>query len=687
MSFKDLDIEECYESNSSKTDLLERFYIPILSESIEYNRIAGFFSSSSLVVASKGIEGLIKNNGKMKLLISPRLSEQDFNVIKEYNYQRLSEHLGLFDSFNIDEFKGNDNLEALAWMLKNDKLEIKIVIDKNSRESIFHQKVGIFTDKEGNMISFSGSINETAQAWLNNIEEFKTFKSWEFGQLGYLTSDLKKFNDFWNNKRESIAQVYDLPESIKQQIIEISPRNIHDLFIMKKYKTDKEEREFAMSLFKHQELAVEKWCNNHHRLLMEMATGTGKTRTAIGCFMTLKGKVDKFLVIVSTPQNTLSRQWKNDIENELQIEFDISKIIDGSNSKWKKDLETIMLDINSGIYKDGIIFTTHDTSSNSIFIKIINESKHNLNILYICDEVHAIGSDVRKKALIDSYDYRIGLSATPERMYDNEGTQLIRSYFGNNSFEFTIRDALTTINPLTKKPFLNDFYYIPVFVELNDDELSKYNSYTKKIAFIMNQDEKNEEQISKLKISRANVLKNAENKYSAVENIVDRLNEGRNLKDTIIFCSDKQISKIMEMFSSKQITRCKITEEESASRIVGVSGNTEREECISQFRKGQVQVLLGIKCLDEGIDIKNARIAILMSSSTNPREYVQRIGRVIRIAPNKEKSIIYDLIVNTNDSILKKEASRALQIAQNAINFDEVKKVFLENGVDLDGDQ
>ena len=169
MSFKDLDIEECYESNSSKTDLLERFYIPILSESIEYNRIAGFFSSSSLVVASKGIEGLIKNNGKMKLLISPRLSEQDFNVIKEYNYQRLSVHLGLFDSFNIDEFKGNDNLEALAWMLKNDKLEIKIVIDKNSRESIFHQKVGIFTDKEGNMISFSGSINETAQAWLNNI--------------------------------------------------------------------------------------------------------------------------------------------------------------------------------------------------------------------------------------------------------------------------------------------------------------------------------------------------------------------------------------------------------------------------------------------------------------------------------------------------------------------------------------
>ena len=643
MSYKDLLIQTSYETTENKTQLLEEFYIPLLEQSKQYFRIAGFFSSSSLVIASKGIEGLIKNNGIMRLLISPRLSEQDVKVLKSCNYEELPDTLSIFQELNVDDFSEFDNLQALAWLLANKKLEIKIVVDKNSEDSIFHQKIGIGYDAEGNMISFSGSINETAQAWLNNIEEFKTFKSWEAGQVDYLISDLKKFNEYWNGEREQIAAVYTIPQSIKEKIIEVAPRDISDLSIMKKYSKERKEKVKEISLFAHQRAAVNLWKENDMRLLMEMATGTGKTRTAIGCMLELLGKVNNFLVIVATPQNTLSRQWKRDIEEELDISFESSKIIDGSNHRWKGDLEVCLLDLNSGMINNAIIYTTHSTLSDEKFIQIIKDNCGATRIMLACDEVHAIGSEHQQLALLDIYQYRVGLSATPERMFDEYGTSVIRRYFGGKSFEFTIKDALGTINPLTGKPFLNQFYYHPVFVSLNDSERDRYSKLSREIAVVSSAEEVDQE----------------------------RLN----------------------MLASHAISRCKITEEESTTKKVGIRGNTEREEYIDQFRRGEVQVLVGIKCLDEGIDIKTARIAILMASSTNPREYVQRVGRVIRPSKNKSFSHIYDLIVcpegggDSDLRILKKEANRAMQIAENAINKQEVLEIFAERGIIIDADQ
>ena len=691
MSYNNLKIEKCYETSEQKNELLEKFYLPFLSETIQYYRIAGFFSSSSLIVASKGIEKLINNNGKMKLLISPRLSEQDYEIIKNNSFELLNTSLSIFDNINIEDFPNNNNLEALAWMLKNGKLEIKIVIDKNFGNSMFHQKIGIGTDNEGNMISFSGSINETAQAWLNNIEEFKTFKSWEPEQMEYLLSDLRKFNAYWNNEKPELAYAFDIPESIKNKIISISPQDVNDLLIMKKYEYKKEENINKIPLFNHQEKAIEKWKENNYRLLMEMATGTGKTRAAIGCFLELKDKLKNFLVVVSTPQNTLSRQWKEEINN-LNIKFDYSNIIDGSNPNWKHHLEELMLDLNCKIYDSAIIFTTHKTSSNINFLEIINNNKRNTKILFICDEVHAIASDQQKNALLDIYDYRIGLSATPERMFDDDGTGLIKKYFGEKSFEFTIKDALTTINPLTNKPFLNQFYYYPRFIYLNDEELKKYNECSKTIAYLMNEKVPDLNKISQINIKRANITKNAEEKYNMVDAIINELNKEENIKDTIVFVTDKQVEPVLNMLSEKHITRSKITEDESTSKTVGINGNTERAENISQFRKGAIQVLVGIKCLDEGIDIVNARIAILMASSINPRQYIQRVGRVIRPAENKNYSEIYDIIVKTDsgskaDKILEKEAKRSMQIASNAINYDDVKEIFIRNGVEINGDK
>ncbi|MBQ8898481.1 MAG: DEAD/DEAH box helicase family protein [Clostridia bacterium] len=687
MSYRDLKIEKCYETTENQTHLLDEFYIPMLEQSKHYFRIAGFFSSSSLMVASKGIEGLISNNGSMRLLISPKLSEQDVQILKEYGTDDLPDTLSIFQAYRIEDFSKLDNLQALAWLLANKKLEIKIVVDKNSGQSIFHQKIGIGYDSEGNMISFSGSINETAQAWLGNIEEFKTFKSWEPGQAEYLIADLKKFNEYWNGERDAIASVYDIPQSIKNQIIQVAPRDVRDLAIMKKYHSESTKKPFEISLFAHQSSAVKMWEENDHQLLMEMATGTGKTRTAIGCMLRLLNKKKDLLVIVATPQNTLSRQWKRDIEEELGITADTSKIIDGSNPKWKNDLEICLLDLNSQINNNTIVYTTHSTLSDKKFINIIESNRGAIEIMLICDEVHAIGSDHQREALLGFYQYRVGLSATPERMFDEHGTGIIRNYFGDRSFEFTIKDALGTINPYTGKPFLNPFYYHPVFVDLDDDERSRYSRLSREIAVVASAEEVDQERLNMLLIRRANILKNASEKMQAVEELVEELERKGRVRDTIIFATDKQIAPVLDMLGKHSISRCKITEEESTSKKMGVRGNTEREEYIEQFRQGEIQVLVGIKCLDEGIDIKTARIAVLMASSTNPREFVQRVGRVIRPSKNKTFSHIYDLIVrptgggDSDIRILEKEAKRAMQIAENAINKQEVIEIFEENGV------
>ena len=687
MSYKDLNIEKCYETSEKRTHLLEEFYVPMLEETVKYFRIAGFFSSSSLVVAAKGIEGLIHNGGVMKLLISPELSYQDYEIIKKYDQNELTEDCFLFENFNINDFSCNEHLQALAWLLANEKLDIKIVINKRSNNSLFHQKIGIGSDEDGNMISFSGSINESAQAWLNNIEEFKTFKSWEPEQLDYLLSDLRKFNSYWNNEKCEVATVYDLPLSIKNKIINIKPRDILDLSIMKKYQTHKVNENNVLSLFPHQEKAVNTWIENEYSLLFEMATGTGKTRTAIGCIKHILEKQEKLLTIISTPQNTLSKQWKREIE-ELKIIFDVDKIIDGTNQKWKSDLESLMIELQLGYHDKAIIYTTHDTSSSEKFLKIINDNKKNIKIIFVCDEVHAIGSENQQKALLPIYDYRVGLSATPERMFDEQGTNVIRNYFGNKSFEFTIADALNTINPGTNKPFLNQFYYYPRFVPLSENEMKKYNEYSKKIAYISSLEEPDEEALNIARNNRAKILKNAILKLDELDKVISELMNIGRIKDLIIFSTETQLYDVMNLLEEKGINRCKITEGESTTKKAGVNGLSEREEYINQFRNGNIQVLVGIKCLDEGIDIKNARLAIIMSSSTNPREYVQRVGRVIRPNTNKDYSVIYDFIVRPDEldyssiKILEKEAKRAYMIAQNAINFNEVKRIFEENGVD-----
>lgn len=695
-NFRKLELKSSYETGED--DLLEEFYAPILKCAASYDRIAGFFSSSSLAVAARGIAEFIRNGGKMRLIACPRLEEEDVKVMElasispEKFFEEKLENV--FDELE-DAFQ-EDHIMALGWMLANDFLEIRLAVvnfhgrfctvDEIEKSGIFHQKVGIFTDSSGDKISFSGSINETASGWLYNIEEFKVFRSWT-EERKYLDKDEEKFRAFWGNTRKNVT-TYTLPESIKKKIIEKARSFSLEKIIIENYRKylHKKEKIDLLGLFFYQRDAVEKWKNNDFRLLFQMATGTGKTRTALGCMAQLMTLTEKLIVITACPQGTLSLQWKKEIEDS-PLEFEASAVIDGTNRKWKDDLEEMILRVTIGYYNHVIIFTTHATGAKEEFMDMIHKSSDSISYLFIGDEAHGLGAAVTRNALLERYDYRVGLSATPGRWFDEGGTQILENYFGGEMFEFSINDALTTINPMTGKTFLVPYTYHLEFVDLTEDELAQYSKISKEVhrmGYYSKESDEYAKRLERLLFKRADIVKNAANKYEKLKQILHSMDQ---IQDLIIFVSPEQIDCVLEIMYEMRIPSHSFTMDTGTTAESKYDGLTERQHVIECFKTGYYKALIAIKCLDEGIDIPSAQNAILMASSTNPREYIQRIGRIIRQAPGKTEAKIWDITIRPchknlagpelqefEKMIWEKEKFRIYDILENAQNNAEALK-------------
>ena len=701
MSFKDLTIKSCYESGVD--DIIEDYYVPVLGASVRYDRIAGFFSSSSLAVAARGVADFIANGGKMRLITSPRLNSEDIDIIKKIADDSAS--LTLVDfGINVNnlenEFERN-HVKALGWMLANGLLKMKLAVVYNedgsicnneliSEKGLFHQKVGILQDTEGNELSFSGSINETAAAWVNNDEEFKVFKEWT-DACDYYVRDKKRFDEIWNGERKNV-KVYDLPNAVKSDIIRFSSDFDLESVSLKKYRSTKLKNfdfKHDKNLFFYQAEALNKWKSNNYQLLFEMATGTGKTRTAIAGIKYLNQIRKRLVTIISTPQNTLSKQWKDEIEGQC-LPFDESVVIDGSVSKWDSILVKLLLKNGAGMADHICLFTTHNTASSVKFTDVV---EHNLpqgtDVLFVGDETHWLGARKLQKALMPSYKYRIGLSATPSRWFDDFGTSKLIEYYGNDNFEFTIKDALTEYNPITGKHFLVNYHYLISKVSLNEIESNEYQDVSKKISKLWNMKDSDSDaavRLDRLLEKRANIIKNAEEKYTQLECILNELERRGRIENLIIFVSPQQIDSVLEILADHNLMFHKLTEKEGTKVEKRFGNKSEREHIIAKFKSGDYQVIVAIKCMDEGIDIPTADVGILMASSTNPREYIQRVGRIIRQSPGKKSAQLYDICVDTihlgddDSSILErkirnKEQIRLKEIAENAINSIDALKI------------
>ena len=701
MNFKDLTIKSCYESGVD--DIIEDYYVPVLSASVRYDRIAGFFSSSSLAVAARGIAGFIANGGKMRLITSPRLNTEDIDIIKRIADNASSLSLKDFgiDVENLENEFERNHVKALGWMLATGLLEMKLAVVFNedgsicdneviSEKGLFHQKVGILQDAEGNELSFSGSINETAAAWVNNDEEFKVFKEWT-DSYEYYIRDKKRFEEIWNGQRKNV-KIYDLPNALKADIVSYSSDFDMDSVSLKKYHSVK-LRNFDFKsdkkLFFYQADALNKWKGNGYQLLFEMATGTGKTRTAIAGIKYLNQIKKRLITIITTPQNTLSKQWKEEVEGQ-HLSFDESVIVDGSVSKWEGLLVKLLLKNGAGMADHICLFTTHNTASSEKFTAAFESNlPTGTEVLFVGDETHWLGARKFQRALLSCYKYRIGLSATPSRWFDDSGTAKLVEYYGNNNFEFTIKDALTEYNPVTGKHFLVNYHYLISKISLDEKESGDYKEVSTKISKLWNMKDNDPDaalRLDRLMEKRANIIKNASAKYIQLEYILNELEQKGRIENLIIFVSPQQIDDVLSILANRGIIFHKLTEKEGTKAEKRFCNKSEREHIIAKFKSKIYQVIVAIKCMDEGIDIPTADVGILMASSTNPREYIQRVGRIIRQSPDKISANLYDICVDTvhtmdgegailERKIRAKEQIRLKEIAENAINSIDALRI------------
>jgi len=687
MNFKDLCLKKFYSSDID--DILLDFYIPILKESKDYRRLSGFFSSSSLAVAACGIRGLIKNTGFMRLIISPKLSEKDFLSIQEsmINPKKFIENVMLTDLEDLsDEFE-RDHVFALGWMLANKKLEIRVAIpyDKEGKildsqkieeTGIFHQKVAIFQDSDNNIISFSGSVNESAAGWSGHIEEFKVFRSWDTSEKEYLESDISKFKRFWENQSPKV-DIIELPAAVKNKLIEIAPQNFENIDLEKWYQRKKQK----LTLFDYQKSAITAWIENDMKGIFNMATGTGKTFTALGCLEYIQKLKKPLFTVMACPYSHLIQQWKREID---RFGLNCDKIIVAdSKTQWKDKLADSLRDLELNQLSSIIVLTTHATFSSQDFIDIFQTSeKVNFNSFLIVDEVHGVGAEKRKLGLLPEFNIRLGLSATPNRFFDDSGTDAIFNYFGPIVFQFPLDDAIIKNNPALGETYLTPYKYFPLFLSLDTEEREEYVRKSKNIAIQLSKNrniEEREEKLKSLLINRARIIKNAHGKIELLRQILTKL--GPSINWTIIYCEDKnQMDMVMEIANELKLISHRFTMREGTVPKEKYHGLSQRDFLLENFAKGKYQILVAKKCLDEGVDVPAARTAIIMASSTNPREYIQRIGRVIRRYPNKREAFIYDMIVapslehlppeikKLEQEIFQKEIKRCQYIAELALN-------------------
>lgn len=696
MSLADLEIDDAYDTGARGDRVVNEFYVPVLQQALMYQRLTGYFSSQVLALAARGVAGLIKNGGKMQLITSPVVSEKDYEAltnsdpddVRDFVDKQFS--IAMSDMNDLASTIAVDHVRALGWMLREGILEIKVLIprDINAGAGIFHSKVGIVADESGNKVSFSGSVNETAMGWSQNIEEFKVFKSWDAGSEKWIEHDSNLFKKYWECAADVGFEAIPLPEKSKDKLISAAPETIDELDLAifpTKTKNAPKLRDYQIQ-------AIDAWVNAGFRGILEMATGTGKTFTARSCVLSWKRGKERSFILVTAPTQTVGAQWA-----EVLSEF--NPITTFGNDHWRKTLRNASSQAALGILDHLVVIAIQNTAAMDEFVIESNKLVSQLgNSLLISDEMHGLGAPIFRKALNSEFSARLGLSATPNRWFDDPGTALLTDYFGGVIFSFGLHEALTWIDPDTGLTPLCPYNYHPEFIDLDTLELDEYIDLTKQIIMQSNRatDQIGQDRLARLQEKRAAVLKKAQGKIPALTRVFSDLDDK---SGCLIYCSDReQMNMAIEVISATGVMYRTFTGEEGTAPKSEFGGMSERDWILKSFEKNEIQVLIAMKCLDEGVDIPSAKIGLILASTTNPREFIQRRGRLLRRAPGKEVATIFDMIVSpiispdeSSDAIksarniMQKELSRASEFAADALNSLEVSSKILTRMLEMEG--
>ena len=640
MSLQKLNLQ-C-EYRSDQTNTVTDFYVPCLNVSREYWRAVGYFTSHGLALAARGLSSFIQNDGTMRLVVSPMLTEEDISAIQE----GYSAREDVVEKAIIRELDGdfteivNHRLKCLAWLVAEKRLDIKIAspseLSLNNRGAIYHEKIGIFIDGNGNTVAFTGSPNETFGGLLTNFESVDVYWSWSDPHQR-VKRKIDNFKRLWNNLTPKLS-VLDFPVAAKQRLLEYkptSPPNIEpdpltaDLSAKESgksysYRLKAIDLPPTLKLRDYQQEAIEAWFLNGCCGFLEMATGSGKTITALSALARLVKEKKRLFILIACPFQHLVDQWKAEAS-----QFGFRPILAyRSQQTWVNQLNQSLVDYNLGSLSCVCAITTHDTFISDVMQRTLSRLRD--DAVLIADEAHHLGATESRKKLPEHFNHRLGLSATPNRWFDPEGTAALRAYFGENVYEFPLDRAI-------KEGCLCPYNYYPYLVELTDPELDEYENLTKKIARLFSYQEdsqKAEKGLEALLRKRADLLNKAENKLPTLKRLI--ADKTDSLHHALFYCAPGQIDTVTPMLG--QELRLHV------HRFTAEEATDQRRSLLKDFASGRLQGLVAMRCLDEGVDVPSTQSAYILASSSNPREFIQRRGRILRKAEGKDHALIYDLI-------------------------------------------
>ena len=667
----------------------EKFFNDCLENSKEFDLQLGYFSSATISVLADGFASFISNGGRMRLVINHIVSDKDKDAISK------GIHGGVIDCFDLTNFETlrqtfdeyqQQFFECLAFLIYNKRIDIRIIKPRN-KKGIAHTKSGQFRDGDS-ITSFTGSANFTISGLFNNLEEIKIDRSDSIDKMvqNRIASQREEFDSIMMGKKRNIE--YLSPENLISAIqSNYGDKDIEELLdVEKKLRKIKEEKAirerqeqpdvvcddlsiepqfpYPSGPREYQKTAFENWKNNKQKGLFAMATGTGKTITSLNCLLEIYLRKGYYKAIILVPTITLVNQWEQECR---KFQFtNITKVY-SKNLTWRDEVERILFNEKYRTEKEPevsyIIISTYASYSREKVFNVLNGFDKK-RLLLIADECHNMGSGSLVKRLREiPYLRRIGLSATPERQFDDEGNEKLRKFFGSEehyTYEYSMEEAI-------QKGVLCKYVYYPHLVQLTSDEMDAYVELSDKIAKYFNFDkerfDKIDEKLKMLLLARKRIIHKAERKLDVFREIIEkRFQKKGNLKYSLVYVPEGNMPDYVGGSDDFDKTE-EIGDDNNAEHLINqftqvvtevddhvtvrkfVSGQKDRDEILNDFAEGKLQVLTSMKCLDEGVDVPRSELAIFCASTGNPRQFIQRRGRVLRTHPDKKMAELHDLVV------------------------------------------
>ncbi|MNC03304.1 Type III restriction enzyme, res subunit [compost metagenome] len=645
--------------------------MPLLEHSVLYRRGVGYFTSGWLSLNIKGIRSLIERNGKAELITSPHLLAEDFEAMQrgeqaktdETLYEALMHELDSLQQENTPS--AHETLALLAWLVADGLLDIKFAIPRNKKGD-FHDKFAVFMDEAGDRVAIHGSYNDSIHANYNG-ESFSVYCSWVEGQAPYVVKHDERFSRLSAGENDFFL-MYEMPGLVRAKLVQIMEHSERPYDISTTLAAPKDDElqiriPSHIRLHGYQEEAIQEWEKAGQRGLFSMATGTGKTITSLAAAAKVYKVKRKISLIISVPFKHLVEQWDGEAR-----EFGFMPVL-STNRDWLFEANSLIDDYNHG-FEDVLCFImTHQSNADqNKFLRLVKKIRDKESILFIGDEAHYLGASYLRNSLLPEIQMRIGLSATPERWRDPGGTQVVTDYFENEVISFGLEKAI-------EQGFLTPYEFTPHYVEMGEDDYQEYKKLSIRIMQhfqAAKKDASRRQAANILAAQRANLLNRSEAKietfFSVLHNHVSEIGR-ENFKHTIVYCPEGKHREILRRIANLGLR---------VQEIVADTINMERKVILQAFDRGDIQVIVAMKCLDEGVNVPATKRAYFLASTSNPRQFIQRRGRILRRTFNKEQAFIHDFIMippslvrdesSAPETILKREFARFVEFYLCAAN-------------------